>query len=106
MKDLTHATELLDASVDDENFENTASINDQQSDQNIPINFKENSTNMFDEMENGQVERSIGSHLYQDFKNRMHRQQIIQENLEKEMLRKMNESKVNTKSQKMYIKRI
>jgi hypothetical protein len=61
---------------------------------------------MFDEMENGQIARSIGSHLYQDFKNRMVRQQIIQENLEKEMRRKMNESKVNQKSEKLVIKKI
>lgn len=57
-------------------------------------------------MENGQIARSIGSHLYQDFKNRMARQQAIQENLQKEMYKKMNESKVNQKSEKLVIKKI
>jgi hypothetical protein len=61
---------------------------------------------MFDEMENGEVVRSIGSHLYHDFKQRMVRQQISQQNLEREMFRKMNESKVNSKSQKMCIKKV
>lgn len=107
LKDLTQAPELMDVSVDDEPYEgNTASIYDQQSDNNTGVKFKENSTNMFDDMENGQVVRSIGSHLYQDFKNREQRQQAIKEYNDKEMLKKMNESKVNTKSQKMYIKRI
>ena len=107
LKDLIQTPELLDASVDDEPYDiNSISNCDQQSDQNLPVKFKENSTNMFDDMANGEVSRSIGSHLYQDFKNRVQRQQVIQENLDREMQRKMNESKVNFKSQRMYIKRI
>ena len=69
-----------------------------------PHDFKENSTTMFDEIESNNVVRSVGSYLYQDFKNRVQRQKLVQENLEKEMLKKMNQSKVNKKSRELVIK--
>lgn len=108
LRQIVEEPQLLDASVDDEPVEaHPLSSQGQQSERNqLPDNFRSNTTNIFDEMENGEVIRSIGSHLYQDFKNRMKRQQIIQENLEKEMYKKMNESKVNQKSQKLVIKKI
>ena len=56
--------------------------NDQE---NLQHQFSQDDPNIFDEMENGEICRSIGSHLYQDFKNRVKRQQLVQENLEKEM---------------------
>lgn len=109
LRKLIEEPQFIDNSVDDEPHEsNPPSASDQQStrDNQLPENFKENTTNIFDEMEHGEVIRSIGSHLYQDFKDRVQRQKMIQENLEKERIRKMNESKVNQKSQKMYIKKI
>lgn len=109
LRQIAEEPQLMDVSVDDEPaFQNGTHENTQQSlrHDNLPDNFKENTTNIFDEMEHGEVMRSIGSHLYQDFKNRVQRQQTIQQNLEKEMYRKMNESKVNQKSQRLYLKRI
>ena len=58
-------------------------INNEQDDLNH--DFKQEDPNIFDEMENGDIWRSIGSHLYQDFKNRIKRQQLVQENLDREM---------------------
>ena len=61
---------------------------------------------MFDESDAPSVESSIGSYLYQDFKNRVQRQRLVKETLEKEMLDKMNSSKVNKKSRDLVIKKI
>lgn len=72
----------------------------------VTHDFKETSTTMFDEVEKGEVVRSIGSYLYQDFKNRVQRQNLVLENLNKEVDRKMNESKVNKKSRELVIKKI
>lgn len=109
LKRLVQDPELQDISVDDEPHQsNNEAASEQASvgQYQLPNNFKENSTNIFDEMEQEHVIRSVGSYLYQDFKDRMQRQQVIQANLEKEMYRKMNESKVNHKSQKLVIKKI
>lgn len=58
---------------------------DSNEQENVQHQFSHDDPNIFDEIENGEVCRSIGSHLYKDFQDRVKRQQLAQESLEKEM---------------------